>query len=311
MSRFIDRRPILSALLAVVLVKVATLVLSVLITSIYSFSIGDSQGPMVIAWATVTLAVFLVLRRQGWASSAGFNRPARWKEVWLAWLPFVYAGLPFINLIWRDLAGDIDPWVIAASAANGLVRGSAVALLEETTFRGLVLAILLNRLRQTRAHVRRAVLLSGLLFGLWHLPVQPHWETNLSQWVYAAFAGVGFAAVVLRTRSIWLLIAAHALLIVSNFIVSAVTVDVPASLTQVRWGAVMSVLMMLPLLVYGLYLIRDAGPLDLGFSGGPGHELSSANPSEAPPQTGEHVTGAGCGSASLAPVLTCPRSARA
>jgi membrane protease YdiL (CAAX protease family) len=198
---------------------------------------------------------------------AGFNGASHWKKPWLAWLPFVYAGLPFINLIWRDFASHVDARVVAAAAANGLVRGTAVAILEETTFRGLVLAILLNRFHDTRAQIRKAVLISGVLFGLWHLPVQPHWETNVAQWVYAALAGVGFAAVLLRTRSIWLGIAAHALLIVSNFIVAAVTVDVPPSLTQARWGAIVSVAMMLPWLFYGLYDSRcDAARRSL-FSG--------------------------------------------
>jgi membrane protease YdiL (CAAX protease family) len=137
------------------------------------------------------------------------------------------------------------------------------AFVEETTFRGLVLAILLAGFHSTRGQVRFSVLCSGVLFGLWHLPRDPYWEVNVSQWVYAAFAGVGFAGVVLRTRSIWLIMLAHALLVAMNAIVRGATAEASRipSLGQIRFSALLSVAMVAPLLFYGLYLIRN---VDLG-----------------------------------------------
>jgi membrane protease YdiL (CAAX protease family) len=93
----------------------------------------------------------------------------------------------------------------------------------------------------------------------------PHWETGVAQLVYPIFAGVGFAGVVLRTRSIWLAMAAHALLIVANVVVAGVTVDTSAaSPAAIRMSAAVSVLVMVPWLFYGLYLIRDARTLSIG-----------------------------------------------
>ena len=81
---------------------------------------------------------------------------------------------------------------------------------------------------------------------------------GIAQLVYPVFMGVGASAVLLRTRSIWLLIAAHALLITINVLVESVTVDagsdVRSSGEMIR-TALLSTAIMLPYLIYGLVLL--------------------------------------------------------
>jgi membrane protease YdiL (CAAX protease family) len=243
--RFLDRHPVVSAVLAVVAIRGIPM------------AVGAFVGAAAAGLAAMFLVVaaVLIVRRQGWASMVGFNGPAKWKDVWLVWLPLLYAGAPLLNLIWKDVTGAVTARLITAA----LIPSALKAFVEETTFRGLVLAILLNRFHRTPAQIRSSVVGSAVLFGLWHLPTAPNWETNVAFWVYEAFAGVGFAGLSLRTRSIWLPMAVHTLLVALLLIVGGVTAatSAPASLSEVRLNAVVSVLIMLPWLLYGLYLIRN------------------------------------------------------
>lgn len=240
----VHRHPVIAAALVVVAVR----------------GIPKALGAFVSAAAAglsgllLTAALVLALRRHAWASVVGLNGPRRWKEWWLAWLPFAYAFLPLTNLLWRDVTGRVTSQLVTASVAYS----AANAFVEEMLFRGLVLAILLSRFHATPGQVRGAVLGSAALFGLWHPPDDPHWEMNVAQWVYAAFGGVGFAGLSLRTRSLWLGMTAHTMLVMWNLIVANVTTapSGSASLSQVRLDAALSVVIMLPWLCYGLFLIR-------------------------------------------------------
>jgi membrane protease YdiL (CAAX protease family) len=243
---FVNRHPVIAAVLVLVAVRGIP-------TALGAFVDGAAAG---LAGLLLIGAAVLLLRRHHWATIVGLNRPRKWKEIWLAWLPFAYTFLPLSYLIWRDTDWSrMTPQLIIASVAQSVPN----AFVEEIIFRGLVLAILLARFHSTRGEITGSVLGSAILFGLWHPPDDPHWETNVAQWVYAAFAGVGFAGVALRTKSIWLGMAAHALLVIILLVMNGVTVppSAPSSLSQIRWGAVLSVLIMLPWLFYGLFLIRN------------------------------------------------------
>jgi membrane protease YdiL (CAAX protease family) len=122
---------------------------------------------------------------------------------------------------------------------------------------------MLTRYHSTRAQVIGSVVFSSVLFGLMHLPNDPHWETNVAQWVYAAFVGVGFCAVVLRTGSIWLIMGVHALIIAANAVTNGLLVPRVPTDSDIRLNALVSTAATLPLLFYGLYLLRDITRLDL------------------------------------------------
>ena len=81
-------------------------------------------------------------------------------------------------------------------------------VVEETTFRGILLTRLLPRGPWT------AVLLSSALFGLLHvanLVLGSPWQTVLLQVTFAAMAGTGYAAMRMRTGSLWPPVVLHAL----------------------------------------------------------------------------------------------------
>jgi hypothetical protein len=95
-----------------------------------------------------------------------------------------------------------------------------------------------------------------------HGPNDPDWETNVAQWLVAFFAGVGFSGVLLRTRSIWLLVIVHALIISAGVLTNGLTIHHAATESSVRLNALVSTLATLPLLFYGLYLVRDIRSLN-------------------------------------------------
>lgn len=117
----------------------------------------------------------------------GFNGPAKWRDVHLFWLPALLIPASLSNLLLSEMVGSLEP----AELAAGFARGLSVAFLEETTFRGLALAILICKFHSTRRQIIGSVLLSSLIFGLAHLPNDPNWESFVAQWVSAALTGVG------------------------------------------------------------------------------------------------------------------------
>ena len=96
-------------------------------------------------------------------------------------------------------------------------------VVEETAFRGILLTRLLPR------GPRTAVLLSSALFGSLHVAnlfLGSPWQTVLLQVTFAAMAGTGYAAMRLRTGSLWPPIVLHALFDLS-FRVTAIEAGTP------------------------------------------------------------------------------------
>lgn len=107
-------------------------------------------------------------------------------------------------------------------------------VVEETAFRGILLTRLLPRGLWT------AVLLSSTLFGSLHVAnlfLASPWQTVLLQVTFAAMAGTGYAAMRLRTGSLWPPIVLHALFDLS-FRVTAIQAGTPFhSAIQMLHGA--------------------------------------------------------------------------
>lgn len=184
------------------------------------------------------LALVAVL---GWWKKAGFLSAGTKKDVVFYLLPVIIAFLPVIGGL-----SVTDPRSIAIFALFAI----AVAVAEETFFRGLVLQAL------TPSGVLSAVLVSSLLFGLPHLlnAVGGVWDPvfTLADTVAAFGVGITFAAIVVRTGTIWPPVILHFLI---NFVtlLSVGSVFIPAQdPIQLAMTAVAGVVMA----GYGLFLIR-------------------------------------------------------
>lgn len=267
----LERRPVASAVGIFIVVKVL-FVASVIALNIVAGRTHPLVGSVLslLLGSAIMAIVYLILRRRGWASIVGFNSPSRWRTPWLIWLPALLILLNLSNLLSREM-GEAP---VFQQLLDAVVRGITVPLVEESVFRGLILATLLNRFHKTRVQVIGAVLLDSLLFGLWHLPPNPNapWQVSAANVIYAVLAGVGFCAVVLRTGSIWLMMLVHGLIVLANVLVPVLGAQKMGTIADLitpeqAWrSASLSILACLPLFFYGLWLLRDPKRLNLDFA---------------------------------------------
>ena len=103
----------------------------------------------------------------------------------------------------------LRPWYLIAVFVSCMVL---VGITEELLCRGVLAELLLRHYGATKQGVWKAVIVSGVLFGLAHLlnliGAEP--VGVLVQCVIAAMMGMAFAAIYFRTGCIWVTIALHA-----------------------------------------------------------------------------------------------------
>lgn len=205
---------------------------------------------------------FLLLARFGWLSTAGFTSPRQWRALWLGWPLLLFAVINVEAGIVIDIS---KPMLITLHLLTALSTG----WVEEVLFRGMVATTLLQKWGQSRTGIYLAVLVSSILFGAVHLlnfiqGRKPLLNTA-AQITFAIFFGVMFSACLLRNRSIWPVILLHA------------AVDWAGTLREVAVGgglrlnvppmsidsAMLSILLTLPLCLYGLYILRKVEPASL------------------------------------------------
>lgn len=156
-----------------------------------------------LAFGILGLLCAALLTQAHWWREIGFREPYERGLLWLFWLPFV----PVLGNLLGGLTVT-DPVQILMFAGIALLSG----LVEETIFRGLILRALLP------TGIYRAALISAVCFGAMHILnvlsiSSPAYA--LLQVGYATAIGFGYAALVIRTGTIWPLMVAHAL---TNFI---------------------------------------------------------------------------------------------
>lgn len=203
-----------------------------------------------IGWSWMLAALFgLGLVLASGRHALGLRLPVPIGAWRIAWLPFAYAAAAcMLAAAGRPLPGGMVAMV--------LLNTSLVALSEEVMFRGILLHGLMTRLG-----VLPAVLASSALFGAVHALnalTTGDLATSLCQALAAALQGVGFAAVRLRTGSLWPMIAAHALYDCGLLLLAARTAPAAGLSVAAALGAI---LLVVPVMFYGLFLLRkQAGP---------------------------------------------------
>jgi membrane protease YdiL (CAAX protease family) len=142
-----------------------------------------------------TLRLTLVAIPLGVLSIAGF---------WILFLPLSYAAPNLVRTWAIEGMSRMEAHSFSAWLSRSIVAVIIAPVIEEVLFRGLLL-----QRWALRWGTLTGVILSSALFAIGHVEVLGHF----------AF-GVAMAALYLRTRSLWVPIAAHSL---NNFIVSVLT----------------------------------------------------------------------------------------
>lgn len=211
---------------------------------------------------TASLLLVLFLKWLGLLPLARFNRPHPLKSLLLVWPILILTLLNGSELLEGALVIDgSKPLNILFFLLVYLSTG----FFEEILCRGVVLVLFLQKWGTSLKGIYLSVLVSSSLFGLGHivnLLQQRHsLLSNLTQITYALFFGVFFAASFLRQASIWPAILTHALF------------DIAGCLDQIAVGggqahpyhdltpgdALVSLALTLPLLLYGLFILRKVG----------------------------------------------------
>ena len=198
--------------------------LAVLLVTVVAVTGGGTSAAMLTPAAATLLMLLVVTRegrtRRGWAS-LGLHRPGlgSWGPAVLVPLAVVAAGALVLLTTGAaaqrpDELSHIPTFLLpAALVLNIAYAGVTVSLTEEIGWRGYLLP------RLSRLGARRALVLSGLLHGLWHLPVIL--LTDLYHplgnrlvviplfLVTLAAAGVFLGWLRLRSGSIWPSVIAH------------------------------------------------------------------------------------------------------
>lgn len=223
---------------------------------LWKVTIGHTLMGLILVWLLVKL---------GMLADARFTRPNQWHAVWLVW--------PFLLFTLLNLDSVISGNLVVDTARLELIvlfvlLNLSIGFAEEVMARGLVLNLLLRKWGHTRRGIYLSVLVSALLFGIGHIfnlftgHLPP--LANLTQIGYSIAFGVVFAACFLRNNSIWPVIIMHA------------AIDFAGGLRHISVGgsehapvanntieaALSSLIISLPLLLYGLFILRKVEPGD-------------------------------------------------
>jgi uncharacterized protein len=237
-TTFIDRHPYWVAVLLFLTTFFMFLVSGVVVTIMKL----PPESLYIIAFVLLALICAVLLTKNDWWHEIGFRSPYERRLLWLFWLPFV----PVVG----NLLGSIS-MTDSRQVLLFFVMAILSGFVEETIFRGMILRDLLP------TGIWRAALISALLFGVMHILnvlsiSSPAYA--LLQVGYAIAIGFGYAALVIRTGTIWPLILAHSLTNFTSFIAAGGAGEPgPVTINEMVLAAVYIVLFS----AYGVYLLRS------------------------------------------------------
>jgi len=204
-------------------------------------SLAEAAGGGIgLAWVAAALLALIITLAAPDRRTAGLTRPSCLR---LTWLPLSFALLMLL-LTWAGDFPDTRTTIIIAC------NTALVALSEELMFRSILLQGML-----TRFPLLPSVLASSAIFGVVHAAngfSTGDMQTALWQSLAAALQGVGYAAIRIRTGSVWPMVLIHGLW---DFSLMASAISA-ASQNETSTLPAASLLIVLPLFLYGLYLLR-------------------------------------------------------
>ena len=211
----------------------------------------------------VTLITLWLMRKLDVFNSTDFTLKGKAKGFLLGWI-FILVQLGSVVMTAVTLPEGAltapDPLHLVMVILHPFI---GTGLFEEVLFRGLVLLVLLKVMGQTKKGVVKAVIISSVIFGVVHLAnlVVADVLPVVTQVFYASAVGVLFAALYLRTKTLWIPIIYHGFVNVSLQIWSAL-ID-PNAMPQENGGGGLNVIVLLVAIVYlvaGLILLKKVTP---------------------------------------------------
>ncbi|BCN32896.1 CPBP family intramembrane glutamic endopeptidase [Anaeromicropila herbilytica] len=254
--KFILKRPVIFSL-AIIIISVA--LTSIPLSFLFDSICGQQEAEYIVGileQTVVSVILILFLKKIDYLKKAGFQRKCN--ELWILW-PMIC----FILLNASDYLGSVaidksKPLLILLFVLVYLSTG----LFEETLCRGVVFTVMLEKWGGSKRGYYSAILLSSLIFGLTHfihyILGDSSFLYTVTQVIYASFVGVFFCASMIRNRSIYPAMLLHGLFDIAGSLKEiAVNGGIDKSYkTTTLDETVVCVIILLPLFVYGLFIIR-------------------------------------------------------
>jgi len=257
LKEIILRYPLISSILIVaVSISITSISLPVIIAQNFNQQMVDYLSG-IIEQVTVTILLIILLKKLGLYEKAGFSFKIR--KIWLAWPIILFVILNASDLLTGNIKIDIaKPWMILAFVIVYLSTG----LFEEVLCRGLVFSVLINKWGKTRSGCYLAMILCSVLFGMLHFIHyflgNASMLATITQVIYATFIGAFFSACVVRNHSIYPAIMLHGIVDIAGSLgeISVGGGINKGYMTMSFEGAVILIIIALPLFLYGLFLVR-------------------------------------------------------
>lgn len=251
-KRFAARYPIGVGVIWAVALLVGLVAFTGLAMVVLPASEGQETTALTVARVATALAVVALLWRMGWLQAAGVTRVGTW-QVWLVTLGATLYEI--LVAMWAFFGSLRLDGVASLEALSLPVAGLTAGIVEELVFRGAILYAFVRVWGNSRRGLFQSALLSALLFGGLHavnavfgkaLPLA------LLQILNATLGAVLYAALVLKGGSVWPIVFWHAAL---NTVINLQVAATPGFEETIP-GNLLIVLFDLPLLAYGLFLLR-------------------------------------------------------
>lgn len=255
LQRYLTQYPLLASILMVVLAvtfaKAPVFILETLFTQTNTAWIG-TIGRLIVSFMFIGL-----LLKLSWAKHAGITQPFKnWGKHWfLVICPMLIIGL--INL------GSVE-WATLQFTYTGLFvllsQNIAIGLFEEVIMRGFVFYILYRAWAHQKYGLYKAAIVQATIFGLLHLlNLDDGLKIDvIAQVIYATLLGIGFAGVVVYTRTLWTAVFAHTFINIMGTIGSIFDPNYIQPPTSVGNYIVLTVFILLFVTLPGLWCLKKA-----------------------------------------------------
>ncbi|BCN29310.1 CPBP family intramembrane glutamic endopeptidase [Anaeromicropila herbilytica] len=248
----IKNHPVISSILVLLLAILCTEVTKDK-GQVWYYSIG-AITQFCFAGALIILLKYLDLYK-----TAGISSPRSWKQVWLIAPLLIYCYINGESFFTGELHinASLGLWSLF------IIHYISVGVFEEMVCRSTIMNLMLHKWGNTRMGIYKSVLLSSLIFGLAHLTNLIYGRGDLlsvsCQIIYAIFFGVFFGACMIRNGSVIPAMIMHAFFdICGNFSDLKSKSNFIAIHQTSLEGAILVILMLLPMFLYGLFILRKA-----------------------------------------------------
>jgi len=245
------QRPLIFSFVVTLVFILLVLISSILVGRIWTAETPGWYFGSMIGRLVSIFILLAVLWHLGWLDAAGFTKLGSWRTWLILLILLEYAMVVSAYTITGRVSFGYSDAVLAGIAAVFIMLH---AFLEEISFRGLVMYSLVRAWGGANHGVLRSVLGSSLFYAGYHilyLAGEPY-PIVLGRIVVALLLGIFFGTLVLRGKSIYPTAFFHGMLNVADYLNLA---GAEGAGTPSSW--LLLSLFMLPLALYGLYLLRS------------------------------------------------------